>query len=94
MIAKIQLPDGMPLEKVIKGSIYLTANAEGSFRMYNISDNKGAKRCFKRLSHGRISWTKDNVRLNIHIDRSEVNVNPNYVICKDAADAAEVDFEN
>jgi len=92
MIAKIQIPDGLPLNKILKGSLYLTANAEGAFRAYNIGSKKLLKKHFKRLSHGRLSWTKDEVRLSIHIDRKEDGVNPVVVICQDATDASKVNL--
>ena len=92
MIAKIQIPDGLELGKIYKGSIYLTANAEGHFRKYNISNKKSVKKHFKRLSHGKISWTKDDVRLSIHIDRHEQGIEPQAAIAKDAVEATEIDF--
>ena len=92
MFAKIQIPDGLELGKIYKGSIYLTANAEGHFRKYNISNKKSVKRRFKKLSHGRVSWTKDDVRVSIYVDRHEQNIDPQTVIAKDAVEATDIDF--
>lgn len=87
MIAKIQIPDSLEIGKIYKGSIYLTANAEGSFRKYNISSNSKIKRAFKKLSHGRMSWNNDDIRLSISIDRNEHRTKPSEIVYGDCESA-------
>lgn len=70
----IEVRDDAPLGKALEGSIKLIGENEGVFtewkrstRDYRVME----RRVYKRLLHGRVSASKDDLRLTLCIDRNE-----------------------
>ena len=70
----IEVRDDAPLGKALEGSIKLIGENEGVFtewkrsaRDYRVME----RRIYKRLLHGRVSASKDDLRLTLCIDRHE-----------------------
>lgn len=70
----IEVRDDAPLGKALEGTIRLIGENEGVFtewkrsaRDYRVME----RRVYKRLLHGRVSASKDDLRLTLYIDRHE-----------------------
>lgn len=70
----IEVRDDAPVGKALEGSIRLTSENEAVFHEYNrsrLNYRVMKKRVFKKLLHGRVSASEDDLRLTLCIDRHE-----------------------
>ena len=73
----IMVRDDAPMGKALEGTIKLVNETEGVFTEWkrSVRDNSTkAKRVFKKLLHGRVSASKDDLRLTLCIDRHETRI--------------------
>lgn len=72
----IEVRDDAPMGKALEGSIKLVSETEGVFREWkrSVATRTTKKRVFKKLIHGRISASEDDLRLTLCIDRHETRV--------------------
>lgn len=73
----IEVRDDAPMGKALEGSIRLTSETEGVFTEWKRSvrcSSMQKKRVYKKLIHGRVSASEDDVRLTLCIDRHEMRI--------------------
>lgn len=73
----INVRDDAPMGKALSGTIKLVNRREAVFNEWKRSDrgaNQKPKRVFKKLIHGRVSASEDDVRLTLCIDRHETRI--------------------
>lgn len=77
MEIKINVRDDAPMGKALEGSIKLISPTEAVFTEWKRSVRSAStqkKRVFKKLIHGRVSASEDDVRLTLCIDRHETRI--------------------
>ena len=72
----------------IRGSITLTSPKHGNFRAWRTNTRTGENRQYIKLPHGRASVGAENVRLTLHINRSETGIIPQDAILSESASAS------
>ena len=72
----IEVRDDAPLGKALEGTIKLVSEKEGVFTEWrrSVTTRTMKKRVYKKLVHGRISASDDDVRLTLCIDRHETRI--------------------
>lgn len=73
----IEVRDDAPIGKALEGTIKLVSETEGVFTEWRRSVREKStrvKRVFKKLIHGRVSASEDDVRLTLCIDRHETRI--------------------
>lgn len=72
----IEVRDDAPMGKALEGTIKLVSETEGVFREWKRGRalRTTQKRVYKKLVHGRISASDDDVRLTLCIDRHEIRI--------------------
>lgn len=71
----IEVRDDAPMGKALEGSVKLTSENTGVFTEWKRNGYRHTKeRVYKRLLHGRISASKDDMRLTLSIDRHEMRI--------------------
>lgn len=73
----IEVRDDAPTGKALEGTIKLISETHAIFREHKRSVEKNStrnKRVFKKLIHGRVSASENDLRLTLCIDRHETRV--------------------
>ena len=73
----IEVRDDAPMGKALEGTIKLVSETEGVFTEWRRSVKENStkvKRVFKKLIHGRVSASENDVRLTLCIDRHETRI--------------------
>lgn len=73
----IEVRDDAPMGKALEGTIKLVSETEGVFTEWRRSVREKStkvKRVFKKLIHGRVSASENDVRLTLCIDRHETRI--------------------
>lgn len=72
----IEVRDDAPMGKALAGTIKLVSETKGVFSEWRRSTRTRTtrKRVFRKLVHGRISASEDDVRLTLCIDRHEMRI--------------------
>lgn len=94
----IEVRDDAPLGKALEGTIKLTSDNTGVFNEWKRKSGYRImkERVYKRLLHGRISASKDDVRLTLCIDRHETRIDDETITqvleydCSEACSTTEI----
>lgn len=94
----IEVRDDAPMGKALEGTVKLVSETEGVFTEWGRSmrTRTTKKRVYKKLVHGRISASDDDVRLTLCIDRHEARIDDETITqvleldCSDACAVSEV----
>ena len=72
----IEVRDDAPMGKALEGSIKLISDTQAIFREHkrSVATRTNKKRVYKKLVHGRISASDDDLRLTLCIDRHETRI--------------------
>ena len=94
----IEVRDDAPMGKALEGTIKLTSDNTGVFNEWKRKSGYRImkERVYKRLLHGRISASKDDVRLTLCIDRHEARIDDETITqvlefdCSEACSTTEI----
>ena len=94
----IEVRDDAPMGKALEGTIKLISETEGMFREHkrSMGVRTTKKRVYKKLVHGRISASDDDVRLTLCIDRHEARIDDETITqvlefdCSEACSTTEI----
>lgn len=72
----IEVRDDAPMGKCLEGTVKLVSDTHAIFREHkrSMATRTTKKRVYKKLVHGRISASDDDVRLTLCIDRHETRI--------------------
>lgn len=94
----IEVRDDAPMGKALEGTVKLVSDTHAIFREHkrSMATRTTKKRVYKKLVHGRISASDDDVRLTLCIDRHEARIDDETITqvleldCSDACAVSEV----
>ena len=92
MTIKLQLPDAVYASLLkgnarVQGTIALVSPREGNFDVHNRTRNH-PKREYRKLPHGRVSMSSENLRLTLSVDFDEHGIHPAQVLIDESATAS------
>ena len=93
MTIKLQLPDAVYASLMkgntrVQGSIALVSPSEGNFNVHNRTRNH-PRREYRKLPHGRISMSSENLRLTLSVDFDEYGIHPAQVLIDESITASQ-----
>ena len=93
MTIKLQLPDAVYASLLkgnarVQGTIALVSPREGNFNVHNRTRNH-PKREYRKLPHGRVSMSSENLRLTLNIDFNEHGIHPAQVLIDESIIASQ-----
>ena len=93
MTIKLQISDAVYASLMkgntrVQGSIALVSPREGNFNVHNRTRNH-PKREYRKLPHGRVSMSSDNLRLTLNIDFNEHGIHPAQVLIDESITASQ-----
>ena len=71
----------------MKGSIALVSPREGIFNVYKKNKNNSARE-YRKLPHGRVSMSSENLRLTLSVDFDEHGIHPAQVLIDESITAS------
>jgi hypothetical protein len=91
MTIKLQLPDDVYASLLkgnarMQGTIALVSPREGNFNVHSRKRNSSARE-FRKLPHGRVSMSSENIRLTLSIDFNEHGIQPAQVLIDESITA-------
>jgi hypothetical protein len=92
MTIKLQLPDAVYASLLkgnarVQGTIALVSPREGNFNVHS-RKRKTSAREFRKLPHGRVSMSSENIRLTLNINLDEAHICPADIIIYESATAS------
>ena len=92
MTIKLQLPDAVYASLLkgnarVQGTIALVSPREGNFNVHSRKRNPSARE-FRKLPHGRVSMSSENLRLTLNIDFNEHGIHPAQVLIDESITAS------
>ena len=93
MTIKLQLPDAVYASLLkgnarVQGTIALVSPREGNFNVHSRKLNPSARE-FRKLPHGRVSMSSENLRLTLNIDFNEHGIRPAQVLIDESITASQ-----
>lgn len=93
MTIKLQLPYAVYASLLkgntrVQGTIALVSPGEGNFNVHNRSRNH-PKREYRKLPHGRVSMSSENLRLTLSVDFDEHGIHPAQVLIDESITASQ-----
>ena len=93
MTIKLQLPDAVYASLLkgnarVQGTIALVSPREGNFNVHNRKRNPSARE-YRKLPHGRISMSSENLRLTLSVDFDEHGIHPAQVLIDESITASQ-----
>jgi hypothetical protein len=91
MTIKLQLSDDVYASLMkdnarMQGTIALVSPREGNFNVHSRKRNPSARE-FRKLPHGRVSMSSENIRLTLSIDFNEHGIHPAQVLIDESITA-------
>jgi len=92
MTIKLQLPDDVYASLMkgnarMQGTIALVSPREGNFNVHSRKRNPSARE-YRKLPHGRVSMSSENIRLTLNINLDEAHICPADIIIYESATAS------
>lgn len=93
MIIKLQLPDAVYASLMkgnarVQGTIALVSPREGNFNVHNRKREHPARE-YRKLPHGRVSMSSENLRLTLSVDFDEHGIHPAQVLIDESITASQ-----
>ena len=93
MTIKLQLPDAVYASLLkgnarVQGTIALVSPREGNFNVHSRKRNPSARE-YRKLPHGRVSMSSENLRLTLNIDFNEHGIHPAQVLIDESITASQ-----
>ena len=93
MTIKLQLPDAVYASLLkgnarVQGTIALVSPREGNFNAHNRKREHPARE-YRKLPHGRVSMSSENLRLTLSIDFDEHGIHPAQVLIDESITASQ-----
>lgn len=93
MTIKLQLPDAVYASLMkgnarMQGTIALVSPREGNFNVHSRKRNPSARE-FRKLPHGRVSMSSENLRLTLSVDFDEHGIHPAQVLIDESITASQ-----
>ena len=93
MTIKLQLPDAVYASLLkgnarVQGTIALVSPTEGNFNVHSRKRNPSARE-FRKLPHGRVSMSSENLRLTLSVDFDEHGIHPAQVLIDESIIASQ-----
>ena len=93
MIIKLQLPDAVYASLLkgnarVQGTIALVSPREGNFNVHIRKRNPSARE-YRKLPHGRVSMSSENLRLTLSVDFDEHGIHPAQVLIDESITASQ-----
>ena len=93
MIIKLQLPDAVYASLMkgnarVQGTIALVSPTEGNFNVHNRKREHPARE-YRKLPHGRVSMSSENLRLTLSVDFDEHGIHPAQVLIDESITASQ-----
>ena len=93
MTIKLQLPDAVYASLMkgnarVQGTIALVSPREGNFNVHSRKRNPSARE-FRKLPHGRVSMSSENLRLTLSVDFDEHGIHPAQVLIDESITASQ-----
>ena len=93
MEIKLQLSDAVYASLLkgntrVQGSIALVSPREGNFNVHNRKRNPSARE-YRKLPHGRVSMSSENLRLTLSVDFDEHGIHPAQVLIDESITASQ-----
>lgn len=93
MTIKLQLPDAVYASLMkgntrVQGSIALVSPREGNFNVHNRTRTPSARE-YRKLPHGRVSMSSENLRLTLSVDFDEHGIHPAQVLIDESITASQ-----
>ena len=93
MTIKLQLPDAVYASLMkgnarVQGTIALVSPREGNFNVHSRKRNPSARE-YRKLPHGRVSMSSENLRLTLSIDFDEHGIHPAQVLIDESITASQ-----
>ncbi|MBO5171742.1 MAG: hypothetical protein J6B83_01635 [Bacteroidaceae bacterium] len=93
MIIKLQLPDAVYASLLkgnarVQGTIALVSPREGNFNVHNRKREHPARE-YRKLPHGRVSMSSENLRLTLSVDFDEHGIHPAQVLIDESITASQ-----
>ena len=93
MIIKLQLPDAVYASLLkgnarVQGTIALVSPREGNFNVHNRKREHPARE-YRKLPHGRVSMSSENLRLTLSVDFDEHGIHPAQVLIDESIIASQ-----
>ena len=92
MTIKLQISDAVYASLMkgntrVQGSIALVSPREGNFNVHSRKRNPSARE-FRKLPHGRVSMSSENLRLTLSVDFDEHGIHPAQVLIDESITAS------
>ena len=92
MTIKLQLPDDVYASLLkgnarMQGTIALVSPREGNFNVHSRKRNPSARE-YRKLPHGRVSMSSENLRLTLSVDFDEHGIHPAQVLIDESITAS------
>ena len=93
MTIKLQLPDAVYASLLkgnarVQGTIALVSPREGNFNVHSRKRNPSARE-YRKLPHGRVSMSSENLRLTLSVDFDEHGIHPAQVLIDESITASQ-----
>ena len=93
MTIKLQLPDAVYASLMkgnarVQGTIALVSPREGNFNVHNRKREHPARE-YRKLPHGRVSMSSENLRLTLSVDFDEHGIHPAQVLIDESITASQ-----
>ena len=93
MTIKLQISDAVYASLMkgntrVQGTIALVSPREGNFNVHNRTRNH-PRREYRKLPHGRISMSSENLRLTLSVDFDEYGIHPAQVLIDESITASQ-----
>ena len=93
MTIKLQLPDAVYASLLkgnarVQGTIALVSPREGNFNVHSRKRTPSARE-YRKLPHGRVSMSSENLRLTLSVDFDEHGIHPAQVLIDESITASQ-----